>query len=316
VEGNQLAQTRSRPKVPEDVVIGYFDSMSNWGRWGKDDEIGALNLVTPAKVRAAAALVESGVRVSCARVIEWAPKARLPEATVPPIHFMQRSGESAHEHGMDSAFDWAGLPLHGLHVTHLDAFSHVFWNAKMYNGRPANQVVADRGARAGAVDLAHDGVVTRGILLDIPRARGVKWLEDGEGVYGEDMVRAEELTGTQVEPGDVLYVRTGYGARRPGSSDDLPGLTADCLEFIHARQPAIVATDSGTDAFPSGYESMGAPVHCVSMVAMGIWIIDNCDLEGLAVKTAELGRWHFLTTISPLRLKNSTGSPVNPIAVF
>jgi kynurenine formamidase len=186
----------------------------------------------------------------------------------------------------------------------------------MYNGRPAEAVVADRGARTGGIDLAHEGVVTRGVLLDIPRARGVRWLEDGEGVDGDDLERAEEQAGTRVEPGDVLYVRTGYGARRPGGSADMPGLTANSLEFIHARQPAIVATDSGTDAFPSGYPSITAPVHCVSMVAMGIWIIDNCDLEHAARRCAELERWHFMTTINPLRLKNSTGSPVNPIAVF
>jgi kynurenine formamidase len=302
--------------VPEDVVISWFESMSNWGRWGAEDELGALNLVTPEKVRAATALVELGERISCARVIDWAPRPPATEAAIQPVHFMQRAGEAAKSEELDSAYDWAGLPLHGLYVTHLDAFSHMFWRARMYNGGPAASVVADRGARAGGVDLAALGAITRGVLLDVPMARGVEWLEDGEGADAADLERAEALTGTRVEPGDLVFVRTGYGARRPGGTPHLPGLAADSLRFLHARQPAILATDSGTDAYPSPYASLHAPVHGVAMVAMGIWIIDNCDLEALAARAAELGRWNFMVTVAPLRLKNSTGCPVNPIAVF
>jgi kynurenine formamidase len=305
-----------KPPLTEAEVVSYFESMSNWGRWGVDDELGALNLIGPEKIHEAAALVEHGIAISCARLIEWAPRPKHPEATVPPVHFMQRSGESANMNAMDSATDWAGLPLHGLYITHIDAFSHIFWKGQMYNGRPAGAVVTNHGARSGSVELASSGVVTRGILLDVARSRGIKWMEDGDGADSGDLERAEAMTGSRVEPGDVMYVRTGYAARRPGKSLDLPGLTADSLQFIRDREPAIVATDSGTDAFPSGYPSLEAPVHGVAMVAMGMWIIDNCDLESLARKCADLTRWHFMTVISPLRLKNSTGSPVNPLAIF
>lgn len=305
-----------KPRRTEEEVIAYLDTMSNWGRWGADDELGALNLIGPEKVREATQLVHEGLTVSCSRVIEWAPKPTMPEAAIPPVHFMQRSGESAAAEAMDSAYDWAGLPLHGLYVTHIDAFSHVFWKGRMYNGRPASDVVGDRGARSGSIDLANRGIATRGVLLDIPRVRGTKWLEDGDGVDGEDLEAAERLAGVEVQPGDAMFVRTGYGARRPGSSPDMPGLNADSLEFIHARQPAVIATDTGTDAHPSGYASMPGPVHCVCMVAMGIWLIDACDLEPLSLTTQELARSEFMAVVNPLRLKNSTGSPVNPLAIF
>lgn len=306
----------NRPGVSEKTVVGYFDSMSKWGEWGAEDQLGALNLITPQKVLSATRLVTGGLRVPLGRSLEFAPKPTKPEALISPTHFMQKSGEAAPDDEMGSAVDWAGLPLHGLYVTHLDAPSHIFWKGRMFNGHPSHRVTTDRGALSGSVDLAHEGIVTRGVLLDIPPARGLEWLENGDGVSGDDMLAAEVAAGVTIERGDLLFVRTGYGKRRPSDDPSFPGVTVDCLPFIHERRPAVLATDSGTDAFPSGFPSMEAPVHAVCMVAMGMWIIDNCDLEALSDTCRSLNRWHFLVTIAPLRLKNSTGCPVNPIAVF
>ena len=304
------------PAIPYDDVVAYFETMSNWGRWGSDDKLGALNLITNEKVASAAHLVELGILVPCGRVIEFAPRPTSSEAPVPPVHFMQKSGESAPSVGMGNSYDWAGLPLHGLYLTHLDAPSHLFWDGSMYNGVPANHVTTERGALAGAVDLAGSGIVSRGVLLDVPRARGVAWLDDGDAVTSQDLIAAEKLSGTEVAPGDILLVRTGYGARRPSIRSDLPGLTAECLPFIRDREPAIVGTDCGTDAVPSGYDQLQSPVHAVCLVAMGVWVIDNCELELLSRTAESLGRSHFFISIAPLRLKSSTGSPVNPIVVY
>jgi kynurenine formamidase len=201
-------------------------------------------------------------------------------------------------------------------VTHLDAPSHVFWNGTMYNGVPASSVSADRGAQKGSVDLAAASIVGRGVLLDVASALGLGSMPDAAGITPGDLLLAERHGGVEIGEGDIVFVRTGYGARRPGRTAHLPGLTAACLSLIHERQPAVIATDTGTDAYPSGYDDIAAPVHAVCLVAMGIWIVDNCDLEPLATTAASLARYSFLCAIEPLRLKNSTGCPVNPVVVF
>src|ERR1700683_1636842 len=205
-----------RPVVPEEVVVGYLTEMSNWGRWGADDTLGSLNLVTPEKVRDAIGLVADGVSLSCSRLVEFAPKAQPPEVTgIPPIHLMHTSGEVAPPDRMFGGNDWVSMPMHSLYVTHLDAHSHLFWTGQMYNGQPAEAVRTASGATKGGVDLAAAGVLTRGILLDVPRAVGVDWLEDGDAATEADLIAAEQMAGVTVSAGDLLFVRTGYGARRP-----------------------------------------------------------------------------------------------------
>jgi kynurenine formamidase len=192
----------------------------------------------------------------------------------------------------------------------------------MYNGQPASAVVTTRGATAGGVDIVRNGICTRGVLLDIPAVRGDEPLVGNEAVTPDQLEAAEEAAGLRVEPGDVVLLRTGYGATRttrgqqPSLTPEQPGVAASCLPWIYDRAPAVLATDTATD--PSGAHAgrVNAPVHSVCMVAMGMWIIDGCDLEALAKTCQELGRWEFLFFGAPLRLKNATGSPMNPIAVF
>jgi kynurenine formamidase len=306
----------------EDTVIGYLDSMSNWGRWGEDDQKGTLNLLTEDKICAAAGLVTVGRSVSLSRLVEFAPKANSHEAAIPPIHFMGQSGDSALEDAMGEAYDWAGFPLHGHYVTHLDSHSHLFYNRATYNGTSAAHVVTDRGALKSGVDLASHGIVSRGVLLDVPRARGTRWLEGSDAVTPADLEAAERQGGLQCESGDVVLVRTGYGARRgaadgSGAEKGLPGLAPECLPWIRERDIAVIGTDTGTDQSPARFRGrVRAPVHLVCIVAMGMWIIDNCDLESVAEICADLGRSSFLFSAAPLRLKNSTGSPFNPLAIF
>lgn len=308
-------------QATNEQVVAWFDDFSNWGRWGPDDTLGALNLITPEKRRQAAALVRDGRALTLARQIEFAPKPDPGEALIPPVHFMQAAGECADEHGSGTAVDWAGLPLHGLYVTHLDAHSHIFWRAKMYNGQPASAVVTDRGALAGGVDNVRDGIFTRGVLLDIPRVRGGEPLDDDDAVSADDIAAAEQAAGVRVEAGDVVLVRTGYGERRRHrargeTSRSQPGVGTSCLPWIHDREPAVLGTDTATDPTWAHHGRVKAPVHSVCMVAMGMLIIDGCDLETLADTCEQLGRWEFLFTAAPLRLKNSTGSPFNPVALF
>jgi kynurenine formamidase len=314
-----MTRAATRDGYSLDDVKANMLKLSNWGRWGVQDELGTLNLITPQKRREAAALVSDGAAISCARVLMFAPKVPPEEAKLAPVHFMQRSGDSARA-GVASAFDWVGIPLHGLHITHLDSHSHMFWDGQMYNGRSSDAVATDRGALRGGVDIAKDGIFTRGVLLDIPGAQGREFLDLTSAITDADLRAAEEFCGLHVQPGDAVLVRTGYGAvrRRMGASSYQPGLAPDCLAWISERSPAVLGTDTGTDCVSESLKGVEVtePIHAVCIVAMGMWIVDSCDLEDLALACTTRRRWEFLFSMAPVRLKNATGSPVNPIVVL
>ena len=199
--------------VPEEAVIGYFDNLSNWGRWGSDDEAGTLNLITPERRIRALALARDGVSVSCSRMLAPRPSRWVGfEYT----HRMNSSGEAAPEVGSGTASDWFGLSFHGYEHTHLDSHSHVFWNGQMYNGRSAALCTTARGALAGGVEPALGGILGRGLLIDGPQIRGREWLEPGEGLLPGELDAWLESRSLRAGPGDVLWVRTGRDvAQRP-----------------------------------------------------------------------------------------------------
>jgi kynurenine formamidase len=314
----------------EEEVLSYFDALSNWGRWGDDDQLGTLNLITPAKRIAAAELVRVGATVSLAWDIGGSPPADQPW---PPQRFMLATGQGlADEHRVVAAeraghrsagaAEHIGLVYHGHTVTHIDGLSHIFWDGKMYNGKPAELVTTTFGATHHAITALRDGIVTRGVLLDVAATREVGWLEQGEAVYPEDLEAAEAHGGVTVSEGDVLVMRTGYGKKvREKGPDDVArggraGWHASCLPWLRARGVAAIACDTAQDAIPSGYASFRNPIHEVGIVAMGLWLIDNCDLEALAGTCAASGRYEFLFTLAPLRWVGATGSPANPLATF
>jgi len=303
----------------ENDVLGYMRSLSNWGRWGKDDQLGTFNLITPEKVAQAASLVHEGITVTCARPIVF---ENAPDVTsIPPLHYMIRAGTEAASSGPGGASDFIGLSFHGLTITHLDSLSHQFWDSKMYNGFPANMITVERGATVGSIDAVKNGVVTRGVLLDITKVRGVDWLEGGDGVFPDDLEAAEEAQGVHVESGDALLLRLGWFKRRTqlgpvSPAVGRPGLQAACLPWLHQRGVSLIAADASQDVAPSGYSRIPLPIHSVGIVAMGLWLIDAANCEELAEVCQRLNRWDFMFMMAPLRLNNTTGSPVNPLAVF
>ena len=309
----------------EDEVLGYVDSLSNWGRWGDDDQLGTLNLLSPEKTRRAAALVEEGVTVSCARTIVYDMAA---DVTYQPMHFMVESGEGwatgdkISSRDRQVSVDYIGMVFHGHTITHVDSLAHFMWEGRLYNGRPAHLISTSLGATVESIELARDGIVTRGVLVDVPMLRGVDWVERGEGVMPDDILRAEERCGFQVEEGDVLLVRTGQHHRRgvEGPVDTaVAGSTAchaACLPLFREKGIAMIGTDTGNDVNPSGYAAVPMPIHQIGIPAMGLWILDNANLEELAQACRARSRWEFMLSIGPLRISNATGSPVNPLAVF
>ena len=213
-----------------------------------------------------------------------------------------------------------GFVFHGNTTTHLDAPCHVFWDGAMYNGRPHELVDATTGSAWAAVTAAANGIVTRGVLLDVARARGVSSFDPGQGVFPADLEEAERRQGVRVRSGDAVLLRTGYGrVRHEGGAAtgfEQAGWHASCLPWLHAREVALIGADTPQDVQPSGFDEVLMPVHAVGLVAMGLWLLDNCDLEACAATAVELGQWDFQLAVAPVRFAGTSGSPVNPIATF
>jgi kynurenine formamidase len=296
--------------APTDV-LALHASLSNWGRWGEDDQLGALNLITAEMTAAAAATVRTGRRVSCARTLDTVPSADNPS---PVAHHMT----GTFTEGMGA--DYVAVSPHGFAVSHLDALCHIFYEGRLYNGYGAETVTA-HGARRLGIHHLHAGIVARGVLLDIPALRGVDALEPGEPVFPEDLEAAEARAGVEVGPGDVLFVRTGRWRWRAAhgpwdAGARAAGLDASCLAWLRARDVAALGSDGVSDVLPSRVEGVPMPIHTVAIVAMGLHLLDNLDLDPLAEACAAEARAAFLVTVAPLVLRRGTASPVNPIAVF
>jgi kynurenine formamidase len=262
--------------------------------------------------------------VSLAREIRWEGSVDVPS---PPVHFMLESGEGwasgdkVSARANAAAIDYIGMVFHGVAITHVDSLAHFFWKGKTYNGKPAHLVSTSLGATVCAVTAAKQGLIGRGVLVDVPMVRGVDWLERGEGVMPEDILAAEQRCGFRVEEGDILLIRTGQLHRRnvEGPVDRSAGSTAcqaACLPLFHERGVAVMGSDTGNDVSPAQYQTVTQPIHQVGITAMGLWILDNANLEDVAEACRQRNRWEFMVSIGPLPLHNTTGSPVNPIAVF
>jgi kynurenine formamidase len=299
----------STRKMTEKEIIAMFPKISNWGRWGADDQHGALNFISDERRAAAARLAQSGATVS-------------PDNPRPTTHLMIRSGRLGHPLGIQGSADYFAIAAHGFSETHLDALCHYFWDDKMYNSFPSAEVNFQGAHRCG-VEVARNGIIGRGVLLDIPKIRGVDWIEPGEAIFVEDLERAEREHHVRVGEGDLLMVRTGRARRRRERGgwsvfiEGLPGLDVSTMPWIFERRIALLGSDGVSDVMPSGYgHGLDLPVHTSTLVWMGVYLLDNADFEALAGHCAHIGRYEFMFVLAPLVLEHGTASPVNPIAIF
>ena len=302
-------------RVPtKEEVLGYLKEDRNWGRWGNDDQVGAVNMVTPEKRAAAARLVRTGRAVSLSREF---PKTPAPNNPTPAIHYMKRVARGERE-GFSA--DYYGISYHGTATTHLDALCHVWNEDGMWNGRNPDEAITMDGAIWGSVDHWSEGIITRGVLLDVPKHRGKPYVSQEEPVHRWELEDIAQEQGVTMEPGDALVVYSGRerwnegGNPLWGSDSQLrPGLHASCLKFIRESDCCLLVWDM-MDFTPNGYE-LGWSVHG-SIFAYGIGLLDNALLQPLAEACAEEGRYEFMLTVNPLLVVGGTGSPVNPIALF
>lgn len=293
----------------------WMQELSNWGRWGADDQLGALNTITPAKRRAAAMLVTEGTAVSLAHDLITERAADAPSPYVLDMGIFPERQVTR---------DRIDIDFHGGTFTHLDALCHVAYDGRFYNGVPYESATPEGCAKMG-IDALADGIVTRAVLLDIPRLKGVPYLEPGTHVYREDIEAWERQAGVTVSPGDAVLLRTGRWARRaavgPGGGS---GFDASFLPFLADRDVALLGSDTasevgrvpGCTSYDPSPTMCWIPVHKFALVARGMNLFDNLDLEAAAETAARLNRWEFLLVAAPMRVPNGTGSPINPVAVF
>jgi len=306
------AKKAKRAFPPEATLDALFDELNNAGRWGRDDELGTLNYITAQKRIAAASLVRTGRALSLARDLNTLQSPNNPS---PVRHTMCYQA-----HYPIGAVDALTLDMHGFALTHLDAIAHVYRGDDIYNGRKAADIALATGLTFADMLAQKDGIFTRGVLLDIAAARGVKWLTPDDGVHAEDLDAAEKRQRVRVESGDCIFVYTGLQKREsaegPENLGQRVGIMPDAIKWMHSREISVYSGDC-VDAFPNPYGARYAIYfHAIALAAMGLILLDIPALEPLVELSKELGRSDFLVTMAPLRIKGGTGSPVNPIAVF
>lgn len=309
----RASDTKRKATLTETEYDKLMTSISNWGRWGKDDQLGALNLITPEKRKEAAGLVREGVSFSLAHnVIKQKPDGS-PD-------FVQKMVSTGVQPGAESAADIYSVQYHGFTQTHLDALCHMFYEGHLFNGISVREVT-EKGAGRLSVILMKNGLFTRGVLMDMPRLLGVPYLPGKRAILPEELEAWEKKTGVKVGSGDAIFIRTGRWARQAADgvwdyAADSAGLDVTCLPWLHSRDVAILASDLASDVMPSGIAGVTMPIHFGALNAMGVPILDNCDMEQLSAETAKRNRWDFLMTAAPLAVDGGTGSPINPIATF
>jgi kynurenine formamidase len=305
------------PLLSETEFSELFDRLRSWAPGQDVDERGALANITSETVRHALSLPETGETISLSLPINRRPAV---DNGKPALHHMVDLGDdeapepSAHK-------DFIGLDYHGKAVTHLDAVCHIGYRGELFGGKSSPEVFSSQGSEWAAVTTMSAGVVTRGVLIDMPAVRELDWLEPGTAIHAEDIELAQRRLGFTIGPGDAVLLRSGHGARRaalgPWNSDNASaGFHVDATPLLASRQISVLGGDGDSDARPSPVTGVHSPIHALALTALGIPLLDNLDLEQLSRSCARLGRYEFLLVIAPLVVPRGTGSPVNPLAVL
>src|SRR6266852_851217 len=312
--------SKARPTIAnEEDFRRAMKELSNWGRWGDDDEFGAANLITPEKRKQALALAKEGVPISLAHDVAQ-------EKAVDAPFILERTLNDVTATGTTDRYQYTGT-YHGVVHSHLDSVDcHMMVDGKGYNGRSMEEINAAGGCPKGSINALKDGVVTRAILFDgtsLPgKATPQGWLEPGTAIHREDLEALEKLEHVKVSAGDVILLYTGRWKRRatlgpwPNTSG-FAGYHADVAYFLKERGVSFIGGDGPNDVSPSGLpQSIAIPLHQLALVAMGVSIFDNLDFERAVEHARQLNRYEFLFMASPLRIEKGTGSPLNPLAIF
>ena len=314
------SQGTTRPAIAnEEDFRRAMKELSNWGRWGADDELGAANLITPAKRKQALASAKEGVTISLAHDV-------VQEKAVDAPNILERTLGNVSPAGATDRYQYTGT-YHGVIHSHLDSVDcHMMVDGKGYNGRSMEDINAAGGCPKGNINALKDGVVTRAILFDGTRLPGKAtpqgWLEPGTAIHREDLEALEKLERVKVSPGDVILLYTGRWKRRAAvgawpNTTGFAGYHADVAYFVKERGVSFIGCDGPNDVSPTGLPpTVTNPLHRLTLVAMGVSIFDNLDFERAVEHARQSNRYEFLFSAAPLRIALGTGSPLNPLAIF
>ncbi len=313
-----MSGARQATAVSAGEFSELFAAVRSWGRWGERDERGALNHLTAGRVAAAARLVREGTTVTLSLPLDTERAADNPE---PADHHMTLLHDTDIGSGsLRFNKDYVGVDYHNDGHSHVDALCHVAYEGRLYNG-VAQTSVSRQGAHVQTIEQLADGLVGRGVLLDIPRLRGVPWLEPGEHVFRDDLEAAAASEQVEIGEGDILLVRTGHARRLhelgpwdTGSAK--AGLHPTAVPLLSERGIAALGSDGNSDTVPSTTEGVDFPIHVLAINAMGLVLLDYLQFEDLRDACERAGRWEFCFVGAPLRVVGGTGSPINPIALF
>jgi kynurenine formamidase len=304
-------------QLSEEEFRSLYERLRGQVPWGPDDRRGALNYITAAEVLAAAAEVRLGRTVSLAAPVEhWV----TPDNPDPAQHRMKEPLGADAGPGLSFSMDSIAMNIHGNADSHIDALCHVIFDGRLYNGVAAD-TITETGAAELSISAAADGIVGRGVLLDVPRSRGLPWLDPGDHVTGADLLAAERNQGARMGQGDIVLIRVGHRQRRTeqgpwDAAQGRAGLHPTVLPLLAQRQIAALGSDGNNDTAPSTAAGVDFPVHVLAVNALGLHLLDYLQFAELTEACAAAGRWSFLCIIAPLRLPTGTGSPVNPIAIL
>ena len=304
-------KVRTATETTKAQVDKWMTELSNWGRWGKADQIGTLNLITPQKRKQALGLVKDGLSVSLAHTIDKEKAADNPR----PLG--QEMTLDAGGHAMDLYTIW----YHGSVITHIDSLCHYSFDGKIFNGFERSAIAPGPGCPSNGIENHKAGIMTRGIIVDLPRLKNVPYLEPGTPVYASDLEAWEKYAGIKIGSGDALFLRTGRWARRSEKGPwnvaaSAAGFHASVIPWLRQRDVALLGNDGVNDVQPSGVDGSPRPIHQLAIVALGLPLVDVMDLEAAAETAARLKRWEFLLTAAAVPVLGGTGFPLNPIATF
>jgi kynurenine formamidase len=302
---------QTRQPVTGEQLSTWTKQLSNWGRWGKDDQKGTLNLITPQKRKQAIALVKEGVAVSLAHTLD---RGQFPDN---PRPIGQEMTLDAGGHAMDLYSIW----YHGSTITHIDALCHYSYEGVLYNGMSKSKITPESGCGLLGIENQKEGIITRAVLVDIPLMKNVPYLEPGETITPADLDAWEKFANVKIGAGDAVFVRTGRWARRLAKGPwnvaiSTAGFHVSVMPWFKQRDIALLGNDAVQDAQPSGVEGFGRPIHLLAIYTLGLPLVDVMDLEQAAAECAKRKRWEFMVTLSAVPVPGGTGFPVNPIAVF
>jgi kynurenine formamidase len=296
--------------------------LSNWGRWGPNDQRGTLNLITPQKTLSALRLVKEGLSVSLYHFPDLQPAVDTGNMNAPTKHWMTSVDPQTGR--VRGALDAISFAVHDGGNTHMDALCHYAVQSDrdhpvVYNGHP--QDLDEKGCKADAIDQMGPGYITRGFLIDLPLLKGVEWLEAGTPIYVADLEAWEKFAGIRIGSGDAVFIRTGRWARRAktgpwNAARQIAGLHASVLPWLKARDVALISGEGVPDVQPSGVEGWPRPIHDIAIPIMGTPLVDNGYFEDLAPLAARLKRWEFMVSWTIMPIPNGTATPFMGLATF